>query len=163
MNANMKQFEVAVRNPATWNTNTWQHTIHLTVMEDTGASVMKIFEEDRCALERMSGARVPVTTTANLSTAGGQVRADTVILQVNMFHNGQVMLPRWINIRACITRQSRNSPPAGTRLGGVWLHHMLYCLSAPDNTGDMYVGTDLTEIMGQLPPCIPAFANPPPT
>ncbi|KAF4766475.1 hypothetical protein N7455_005476 [Penicillium solitum] len=158
----MHVFEVAIRNPTTWNTNTWQHTIHLTVMEDTGASAMKIFEEDGCALERTSGARLPVTATTNMSTAGGQVRADTVILQVNMFHNGQVMLPRWINIRACITRQSRNSPPAGTRLGGIWLHHMLYCLCAPDNTGDMHVGTDLTEILGQLPPCIPAFANPPP-
>lgn len=163
MNANMKQFRVAIRNPTTWNTNTWEHTMHLTVLEDTGAAAMKIFQEDRRCLENMSGAPLPVTATTNMSTAGGQVRADTVILQVNLFHLGQVLLPRWINIRACITRQPRNTPSSGLRLGGIWLHHMLYCLSAPDNSGDMHVGTNLSEMLTNLPPCIPAYARPPPT
>lgn len=159
----MKQFTVAIRNPTTWNINTREHAMFLTVMEDSGASAMKIFQEDRLSLERMSGAPLPISGMMNMSTAGGLMEADTVVLQVNMFHNGQVMLPRWINLRACIARQRPNTPPTGVRLSGIWLHHMLYCLSAPDNTGDMYVGTDLSEILTQLPPCIPAFANPPPT
>ncbi|CAI7670379.1 unnamed protein product [Penicillium palitans] len=159
----MHEFRVAIRNPTTWNTNTWEHTMHLTVLEDTGAAAMKIFQEDRRCLENMSGARLPVTATTNMSTAGGQVRADTVILQVNLFHLGQVLLPRWINIRACITREPRNTPSSGLRLGGIWLHHMLYCLSAPDNSGDMHVGTNLSEMLTNLPPCIPAYARPPPT
>ncbi|CAI7652564.1 unnamed protein product [Penicillium crustosum] len=154
---------IAIRNPTTWNINTREHTMFITVMEDSGASAMKIFQEDRLSLERMSGAPLPISGMMNMSTAGGLMEADTVVLQVNMFHNGQVMLPRWINLRACIARQRPNTPPTGVRLSGIWLHHMLYCLSAPDNTGDMYVGTDLSEILTQLPPCIPAFANPPPT
>ncbi|KAJ5214231.1 hypothetical protein N7449_001400 [Penicillium cf. viridicatum] len=101
----MHQFTVSIRNPATWNTNTWEHTMHLTVLEDSGASAMKIFQDDRLYLvylEGMSGAPLPVTSTTNMSTAGGEVPADNVVLQVNMFHNGQVMLPRWIKVRACI-------------------------------------------------------------
>ncbi|CAI7614016.1 unnamed protein product [Penicillium viridicatum] len=159
----MHHFTVSVRNPNTWKKNTWEHTIHLTVLEDTGASAMKIFQEDRVGLERMSGASLPVLGSASMSTAGGVVQADTVLLHVNMFHNGQAMLPRWIEIRACIGRQTPNTGPAAVRLGGVWLHHMLYCLSAPDNTGNMYVGTNLQEILTNLRPCNPASANPPPT
>ncbi|KAJ5402555.1 uncharacterized protein N7487_008451 [Penicillium crustosum] len=52
----MHQFTVAIRNPTTWNINTREHTMFLTVMEDSGASAMKIFQEDRLSLERMSGA-----------------------------------------------------------------------------------------------------------
>jgi hypothetical protein len=95
-----------------------------------------------------------------MSTAGGEVPVDNVVLQVKMFHNGQVMLPRWIKVRACIARQPPNTP-VGVRLSGIWLHHMLYCLSAPDNTGNMHVGTDLPETLANLPPCNSALANHP--
>ncbi|CAI7565981.1 unnamed protein product [Penicillium glandicola] len=156
------RFVVSLRNPRTWATNTWEHTIHLDVLEDTGAAAMKIFQADRNQLEAMSGASLPVTGTTPMSTAGGLIQVDNVVLQANIFHNSQPMLPKWIDIRACITRDPPGAPQTGDRLSGVWIHHVLYCLSMPDNTGRMEIGTDLPEILTSIPLCNPAFAIPPP-
>ncbi|KAJ9485500.1 hypothetical protein VN97_g7865 [Penicillium thymicola] len=157
----MHMFVVSVRNPNTWRTNTWAHTIHIPVLEDSGASQMKIFQSDRLSLEGMSGAPLPFTGTATFGTAAGDIEADSVILHVNLVHNGQTMLPHWIKVRSSVGREDGSTPPMSFRLSGIWLHHMLYCLSAPDNTGNMYVGTDLFEITTTLPPCDLDLANPP--
>ncbi|EKV09407.1 hypothetical protein PDIP_64890 [Penicillium digitatum Pd1] len=157
------EFTVSIRNPTTWRTNTLQHTMALSVMEDTGATAMKILQGDRRFLEALSGAPLPTYGSTTVSTAGGVVVVDNVVLQVNLFHDDQPMLPRWIEVRACINREPPNARPAGARLSGVWLHHMLYCLSLPDNTNAMYVGNDLSEMLANLPPCNPALARPPPT
>ncbi|KAK4867624.1 hypothetical protein LT330_001134 [Penicillium expansum] len=154
---------VSIRNPNTWRTNTVQHTMALSILEDTGAIAMKIFQSDRDQLEALSGAPLPVSASTMMVTASGDVTVDNVVLQVNILHNDQPMLPRWIDVRACISRDPPNTPPSGSRLSGIWLHHMLYCLSMPDNTNAMYVGTDLTEILATVPLCNPAFAIPPPT
>lgn len=140
-----------------------QHTMALSVLEDTGAIAMKIFQSDRDQLEALSGAPLPVSASTMMVTASGDVTVDNVVLQVNILHNDQPMLPRWIDVRACISRDPPNTPPSGSRLSGIWLHHILYCLSMPDNTNAMYVGTDLTEILATVPLCNPAFAIPPPT
>ena len=162
MNVNLKQFIVSIRNPNTWQKNTWQHTVYLNVIEDTGAIAMKIHQSDRVYIERLSGAGLPVTGTTRMSTAAGEVPVDNVVLQVNILHNDQPLLPRWTDIRACITREPRNAP-RGMRLSGLWLHHMLYCLSVPNNSEAMYVGTDLPEILANVPLCNPAYAVPPST
>lgn len=137
--------------------------MHLPVLEDTGASVMKIHQSDRAYLERLSGAPVPVSGASTMGTAAGEIPVDNVVLQVNLYHNGQPMLPKWINVRACIGHDPPNAPP-NLRLSGIWLHHMLYCLSLPDNSGRMYIGNDLTEILANAPTaaCNPALARPPP-
>lgn len=163
MNANIKQFVISIRNPTTWRTNTWANTIHIPVLEDSGASQMKIFQSDRLTLEGMSGAPLPFTGTATFNTAAGDIESDSVVLHVNLVHNGQPMLPHWITVRSSVGREVGHgtTPPMGFRLSGIWVHHMLYCLSAPDNTGNMYVGTDLNEIISTLPPCDLDLANPP--
>ncbi|KAF9241034.1 hypothetical protein CBS147339_4315 [Penicillium roqueforti] len=129
----MHEFIVSIRNPNTWQKNTWQHTVHLNVIEDTGAIAMKIHQSDRLYIERLSGAGLPVTGTTRMGTAAGEVPVDNVVLQVNIFHNDQPLLPRWTDIRACISRGPRNAS-TGLRLSGLWLHHMLYCLSVPNNS-----------------------------
>jgi hypothetical protein len=160
-NANMNQITVSMRNPFTWATNTWAHTMALSVLEDTGAAAMKIYPSDQQYLEHLSGCPLPVTSTTNMSTSAGVVPVRSVVVQVNIFHNDQPMLPRWINVRACVGNDPPNSP-SSMRLSGVWLHHMLYCLSMPNNTNTMYVGTDVEEILANAPPCNPAYAIPPP-
>ncbi|OQE28237.1 hypothetical protein PENFLA_c005G10011 [Penicillium flavigenum] len=157
----MHMITVSMRNPSTWATNTWEHTMALSVLEDTGAAAMKIYPSDQQFLEDLSGCPLPVTSVTNMSTAAGLVPVRSVVVQVNIFHDDQPMLPRWINVRACIGNDPPSSP-SSMRLSGVWLHHMLYCLSMPNNTNTMYVGTDVEEILANAPPCNPAYAIPPP-
>ncbi|KGO77031.1 hypothetical protein PITC_005560 [Penicillium italicum] len=159
----LHEIRISIRNPNTSRINTSRHTMALTVLEDTGSIAMKIFQSDRAYLEALSGAPLPVSASTSMSTAAGEVPVDNVTLQVNIFHNDQPMLPRWIDVRACINRDPPNTPPTGARLSGIWLHHMLHCLSIPDNSNFMYVGTNLSEIVASAPICNPAFAIPPPT
>ncbi|CAG8890964.1 unnamed protein product [Penicillium egyptiacum] len=151
---------VSIRNPNTWSKNTSEPTVQIPVLEDTGAAAMKICLSDQEYLERLSGAPLPVTSTTDMSTAAGLMRVNNVVLQVNIFNNDEPMLPRWINVRACVGRDPPDAP--STRLSGVWLHHMLYCLSMPNNTNTMYMGTDLQELLANVPLCNPAYAIPPP-
>ncbi|CAG8022263.1 unnamed protein product [Penicillium nalgiovense] len=98
----MHMITMSMRNPSTWATNTWEHTMLLTVLEDTGAAAMKIYPSDQQFLEHLSGCPLPLTSTTNMATAAGLAPVRNVIVQVNIFHNDQPMLPRWINFRACV-------------------------------------------------------------
>ncbi|OQE92068.1 hypothetical protein PENNAL_c0008G06562 [Penicillium nalgiovense] len=114
----MHMITVSMRNPSTWATNTWEHTMLLTVLEDTGAAAMKVYPSDQRFLEHLSGCPLPLTSTKNMATAAGLAPVRNVVVQVNIFHNDQPMLPRWVNVRACVGNDSPNSPSA-MRLSGV--------------------------------------------
>ncbi|KAJ5963721.1 uncharacterized protein N7479_003597 [Penicillium vulpinum] len=155
-------FVVSLRNPRTASTHTPLQTIHIQVLEDTGASTMKMFQADKQQLEALSGHPLPVSSTSIMTTANGDVQVDNFIVQANIFCNNQPMLPQWTDIRVSVAREPPNTSPSGFRLSGVWIHHMLYCLSMPDNSLNMHVGTSLLEILASVPLCDPALAIPPP-
>jgi hypothetical protein len=130
-----------------------QTTITLEFLMDTGASSMRIFDEDRDQIEMLSGAPVPIIGEAMNQTASGLMKAQNVVLQVMIFQNDQPLLPHWVNVKAGVT--------AGRR-GGVWIYHLLFVMSMPDNTRRTHVGTDIGEMLANLP--IPDYKNaiPPP-
>jgi len=135
-------------------------TITFDFLEDTGSSSMRIFSDDRRNIELLSGAPLPILGQAIKQTAGGQMKVEDVILQANIIHNGQPLVPYWVDIKAAVTPGSKG--PSGDRLSGVWIHHLLFVLSMPDNTKRKHIGTDIGEMLLNLP--IPDYGNavPPP-
>ncbi|KAJ5171461.1 uncharacterized protein N7500_004244 [Penicillium coprophilum] len=154
---------ISIRNPATSSTNTLAQTMHLPFLEDTGATTMTMYQSDRDALEGLSGLPLPFYGSTMMRTVNGSIPMDNLVVQVNIYANGHPMLPKWVNVRVGVSRVPPNTPPTAPRLSGVWIHHMLYCLSMPDNKLEMHVGNDLQEILGNVPLCDPAYAIPPPT
>jgi hypothetical protein len=138
-----------------------QTTITLEFLMDTGASSMRIFDDDRDQIEMLSGAPVPIIGEAINQTASGLMRAQNVVLQVMIFQNDQPLLPHWVNVKAGVTA-GRRGGPGGDRLSGVWIYHLLFVMSMPDNTGRTHIGTDIGEMLANLP--IPDHKNaiPPP-
>ncbi|KAJ5811238.1 hypothetical protein N7447_010754, partial [Penicillium robsamsonii] len=159
----MHDIVISLRNPNTRSTNTWKQTMHLSFLEDTGAVTMMFYQMDRIDLEKLSGAPLPSYGAVTAGTVGGCIQVDNVVVQANILVNGQPMLPRWTDVLVGIRREPPNTAPTGFRLSGIWIHHMLYCLTMPDNTGRMHVGNNLAEILGNVPPCNPAWATPAPT
>ncbi|KAJ5497512.1 hypothetical protein N7463_009499 [Penicillium fimorum] len=151
---------ISLRNPITQGTNTMATTMTFDFLEDTGASSMRIFNDDKNQIERLSGAHVPVVGQGMKQTASGPVPVQNVILQANVMYNGQSLLPYWVDIKASVTPGRRG--PSGDRLAGVWIHHLLFILSMPDNTQRKHIGTDINEMILNLP--IPDYKNarPPP-
>lgn len=137
-----------------------QTTITLEFLMDTGASSMRIFDDDRDQIEILSGAPVPIIGEAINQTASGLMRVQNVVLQVMIFQNNQPLLPRWVDVKSGVTPGRRGS--GGDRLSGVWIYHLLFVMSMPDNTRRTHIGTDIGEMLANLP--IPDYQNavPPP-
>ena len=137
-----------------------QTTITLEFLMDTGASSMRIFDDDRYQIEMLSGAPLPIIGEAMNQTASGLMRVQNVALQVMIFHKNQPLLPHWVNVKAGVT--PGRSGPGGDRLSGVWMYHLLFVMSMPDNTRRTHIGTDIGEMLANLP--IPDYKNaiPPP-
>ncbi|CAG8024512.1 unnamed protein product [Penicillium salamii] len=140
---------ITVRNPNTQATNTMATSITFDFLEDTGASSMRIFSEDKENIERLSGASLPVIGNALKQTAAGQVQVQNVVLQAMIMQNQQNLLPYWVDIKAAVSPGAKGL--SGDRLAGVWIHHLLFVLSMPDNTQRKHIGTDLNEMMLNLP------------
>jgi hypothetical protein len=129
-------------------------------LEDTGASTMRVFEDDIAQIERLSGKPVPVLGQGLKQTAGGQVMVRNVILQANMLHGDTCVIPYWVDIQTSVSPGRRGTQ--GDRLSGVWIYHLLFVLSMPDSTRNKHFGTDIKEMVENLP--IPNYkeAVPPP-
>ncbi|CAG8927997.1 unnamed protein product [Penicillium salamii] len=140
---------ISIRNPTTQSTNTMATSITFDFLEDTGSSSMRIFSEDKENIERLSGASLPVIGHALKQTAAGQVQVQNVVLQAMIIQNQQNLLPYWVDIKAAVTPGAQGL--SGDRLTGVWIHHLLFVLSMPDNTQRKHIGTDLNEMMLNLP------------
>ncbi|KAJ5443003.1 hypothetical protein N7445_004754 [Penicillium cf. griseofulvum] len=151
---------IALRNPTTQATSTMATTMTFDFLEDTGSSSMRVFADDIAKIETLSGAPVPVLGQALKQTASGQVMVQTVVLQANIIHNGQHLLPYWVDIQTSVSSGTKG--PQGDRLSGVWIYHLLFVLSMPDGTRAKHFGTDIREMVSNLP--IPDYKNarPPP-
>lgn len=127
-------------------------------MDDTGCETMAILEKDITDLEILSGASVPGCGETAVATASGRDINRTYIVQANIFVHGQPLLDRWINVRVSLLPPNN---PLNLRLSGIWIRHMLYSLSQPDNSLRSYLGNDLCEMTAALRPCDPREAVPP--
>ncbi|CAG8299775.1 unnamed protein product [Penicillium salamii] len=154
---------ISLRNPNTQATNTDMQTLTVQCLEDTGATLMKLHDQDVVELERLSGTNLPIVGSSIMTTATALVTARRMVVQANIWHNGQYIIPRWVDIEACVSP----SPPGQShmslsRLSGVWIHHMLTVLSLPDNTFRKHIGTNIYEILNTLVIPDPTLAQPPP-
>ncbi|KAJ5362445.1 hypothetical protein N7541_003289 [Penicillium brevicompactum] len=158
---------ISIRNPTTKATNTDMETLHLEFLEDTGATTMALFENDVFDLELMSGAPLPGAGSTLAQTANGQKRIELKVVEANIFMGNQPLLPNWVEVAAAVSPKPTGFAPA--RLSGVWIHHMLFVVSMPDNTQRKHIGNDMWEMFGNLiipdsslaiPPEIPSPVSP---
>ncbi|CAG8237882.1 unnamed protein product [Penicillium salamii] len=138
-------------------------TLTLPCLEDTGATLMKLHAQDVAELERLSGTNLPITGSSMMVTASAAVTARRMVVQANIWHNGQYIIPKWADIEACVSQspQGKHHMSHG-RLSGVWIHHMLTVLSLPDNTFRKHIGSNIWEILNTLVISDPMLAQPPP-
>lgn len=120
---------------------------------------MSLWESDVSTLELISGAPLPGLGSTVVQTANGDKRVESKVVQAMIFHGNQPLLPNWVEVETAVSPQPTGSAPP--RLSGIWIHHMLFVLSMPDNTQRKYIGNDMWEMMGNLVFCDPALANPP--
>lgn len=128
-------------------------TIQCDFLLDTGATMMSVLPRDITEIQTLSGNLVPSLGSCRVQTAGGIVSNPSVVLQAMVFARGQPVLPSWVDVRAIV-----NSSSGGLgRLSGVWLFNLLFVLSMPDNHRNLFIGSDVGEMLASLP--IPDYRN----
>lgn len=96
-----------------------------------------------------------------VQTVAGLTATVNVVVQANIMVNGQPLLPRWVDVKVSIPYEPPGGP-SGERLSGLWFRHLLYTWTLPDNTGQMHVGNDMSEMLAAVPLTNAAYAIPPP-
>lgn len=116
---------------------------------DTGASTMRIYEEEREKLGRLSNTPLPSLRQVMIRTPMGSIMVPIVIVQAMISQSITELLPRWVDIKACVL--GRRDVGNRCHLSGVWMHHLLFFSSIPDHTRKIHVGTDIGEMVAGLP------------
>lgn len=134
-------------------------TLHLEFLEDTGATTMALFDSDVSDLELMSGAPLPGAGSTLAQTANGQKRIELKVVEANIFMGNQPLLPYWVEVATAVSPKPTGFAPS--RLSGIWIHHMLFVVSMPDNTQRKHIGNDMWEMIGNIIIPNAVFAVPP--
>ncbi|KAJ5779120.1 hypothetical protein N7457_006840 [Penicillium paradoxum] len=151
----MQRIDITLRNPAVGAQKSAQTSMTFDFLLDSGASALRMFETDRQQLEQLSGAPVPTLSTQFYSTASGKLRTENICLQAMIHRQGQPIFPTWVDIKCALS--AGGPSPGRDRLSGVWLYHLLFVMSMPDNTHSTHIGTDIYEMLNTLP--VPDIRN----
>ncbi|KAJ5096119.1 hypothetical protein NUU61_005475 [Penicillium alfredii] len=133
------------------------------VMDDTGATCMRLFEQDVWKLEQHGGDWYPVGE-GDLITANGQIWVLFGVALVNIFSapGGPTMVQEWFPIQYSISPGAVEDIPGDRRLGGAWLRRLIYSATAPDDSGMLYLDSHKTPMMNSLPVLDPHMRTQPP-
>ena len=140
-----------------------------TFIDDTGASIMLIFEDDINTLRNLEAESGPVYPlprclgAANMCLGDGS-RITSIVreIEVNMWNydESDYMSPQWQAIPTCVDRPRSVS----TRLCGPWLRHRFYTGTCPDQSKRLWVfnyNPGLPQGQRTLPTATPAQLNAP--
>lgn len=131
-------------------------------MDDTGATTALIFEADLDQIQDTSGCDATSLGPIYAKTANGAVSRETYRLEVNIITpDHEELLDTWVPIQVTVVpgSQQADSPP---RLSGMWMRHMLYTATCPDNKGYLYISNSLGGLTSQMPTVNAKDALPPP-
>lgn len=133
--------------------------IELPFLDDTGAYIMLLFQEDVSTMtELASNPYDSYIRRGTAVTAAGWGWGEYHMLEVAILQDGQPVTG-WITIKAFVkpgSQQSNYNP----RLSGMWMRRMIYTATAPDNTGRLFLSTTKAGLDRMLPDVDAANAEP---
>ncbi|KAJ5726940.1 hypothetical protein N7493_005967 [Penicillium malachiteum] len=110
-------------------------------LDDTGSQNMLIYESDRYEMENVCNDICQEMGQTFVNTAAGSSAMRVVHLEVTILSSGtkRPLVP-WTKVACYIMPGARQ--PGEPRLSGIWLRHMLYTLTRPDNHGMLYISDE---------------------
>lgn len=122
---------------------------------------MFLYQADLDELEQLAGRRAKRLGPMNALTPNGPLNLPTVRLEVNIIGPDNDGLLGWVPLQCMIKPGDRQSDGM-VRLSGMWLRHMLYTGTVPDNRGLLYVSNTKKGLFKDMPRVNARHAQPPP-
>ncbi|KAJ6023772.1 hypothetical protein N7540_004569 [Penicillium herquei] len=110
-------------------------------LDDTGSPNMLIYEQDRWEMENICNFVCQEMGQTYVNTAAGSATMRVIHLEVSLLSSGlKRQLVPWTKVACYIMPGMRQ--PGEPRLSGIWLRHLLYTLTRPDNQGMLYISDE---------------------
>lgn len=122
---------------------------------------MFLYQADLDELKQLAGRRAKRLGPMNGMTPNGPLNLPTVRLEVNIIGPDNDELLGWVPLQCMIKPGDRQSDGMA-RLSGMWLRHMLYTGTVPDNRGLLYVSNTKRGLFKDMPRVNARNAQPPP-
>ena len=120
---------------------------------------MLIYKADLTELADAVGYRPQYLGSVSSMSAGGPVRLQSYFLQASMTDESRNPLIGWTNLQVVV--KPGHADPTRERLSGIWVRHMCFQATVPNNQGVLYLTDSLQELGMQLPTADPSTALPP--
>lgn len=117
------------------------------ILDDTGSAYLELFRGDDCQKLGLTPAYHAWMGDVNLDTANGTIRRKSILLEVQLFVNGEPFGPV-IETTATIT------PSLGKtqlRCSGRFLRQALFTATSPNGQGILYISDKKTGVTKPLP------------
>ena len=140
------------------------HAEVLPMIDDTGSTMTRLWESDIRQIQTLAGGAplVGMGTITFIDSNGVVTACKTYQLEVNVVsENGQAIIPKWNRIQVVAAPDSIKQK-GSDRLSGIWLRHVMYTATVPDNKGRLYLSSTRDELVNALPDVPVQLANPPP-
>ncbi|KAJ5179175.1 hypothetical protein N7492_002385, partial [Penicillium capsulatum] len=112
----------------------------LDFLDDTGSQFMHLYEDDLDLIHHSAGRFAPGLGVINGSTAAGWLQLPTVELEARIYCDDGSPMAEWVKIQTTAQQGSAQSN-GNHRLSGIWVRHILYTATAPDNQGQLMLST----------------------
>ncbi|KAJ5751009.1 hypothetical protein N7533_008037 [Penicillium manginii] len=122
------------------------------MMEDSGASVCTLYEDDVKNLWFPRPTNIPLNAIIGrlpLSTSNGSINQPIMKVEICLPHDGQVVIP-WTPIQVMLFEGKKLSG-CSERLMGPVLRRMAFTATAPDNRDRLFVANDRQELIDLIP------------
>ncbi|KAJ5715505.1 uncharacterized protein N7483_012686 [Penicillium malachiteum] len=110
-------------------------------LDDTGSPNMLIYEQDRWEMENICNYVCQEMGQTFVSTAAGSATMRVIHLEVSLLSNPmKLQLVPWTKVACYIMPGMRQV--GEPRISGIWLRHLLYTLTRPDNKGMLFLSDE---------------------
>lgn len=137
----------------------------LPMIDDTGSTMTRIWESDIRQIQTLAGGAplVGMGTMTFIDATGTVTACKTYQLEVNVLRSddGHAIIPKWNRIQV-VAAPDRIRDKGSNRLSGIWLRHVMYTATVPDNKGRLYLSATRDELVDALPDVSVRLANAPP-
>lgn len=147
------QLKIHVRVP-TRDIDKQPRPVVLDILDDTGSQFMHLYEDDLDLIHHSAGRFAPSLGVVNGSSAAGWLQLPTVELEAQICSGDDKPMTEWVKVQSTVQQGSVQSN-GNHRLSGIWVRHVLYTATAPDNQGELMLSTEKTHL-NSLPVVRPA-------
>lgn len=134
----------------------------LEFVDDTGATTMLMYKADLDEIQTIAGRDAVALGPISGRTPNGPITFPTYRLEVNIIDaDYEPLLDKWVPLQ-CLVKDGDQESDGMPRLSGMWMRHMLYTGTCPDNRGLLYVSNSLGGLISEMPVVKAKLAQPPP-